>query len=337
MVKNHLYLVLGSLLLSACSSNQMNGSTQEESYPKTTVGVVVSSIDTNPFFQSAYKSYEEVGKTEPNLTLLLESSNNDQPSQDNQLESMKSKGAKAFVINLVDVKRGPEVIKKYCNQIPMVFFNRNPGEKALADCANAYFVDGDASQAGVLQGLQILEHWKKNPAWDKNGDGVIQFAIVEGIPGHAGAMARTKWSIGTMQNYPSLGVPVQEIFKDYAMFQTSHAKDVVSGWIAQPQFSQVEVILANNDSMAIGVIEALKENGIKLPVFGIDGVQDANNAIKSGDMVATVFNDYDSQAKTALRMAANLAEGRPPMSGIEYKMNYKVVQVPYKNLAEQSN
>lgn len=337
MNKKYLSLILSGLLLSACSSEQeeQHNHTHYEKtpYPEATVGVTISSIDTNPFFQGAYKSYQKVGEEESDLTVLLESASNNQQLQDSQFESMKNKGAKALVINLVDVQKGPEIIKKYCGQLPLVFFNRNPGDKALASCEHAYFVDGDASQAGMLQGLQVLEHWKKNPAWDKNRDGTIQFAIVEGIPNHAGAMARTKWAISTMQNYPALGVPVQKIFSDYAMFQTAQAKDLVKKWMAMPQFSQVEVILANNDSMAIGVIEALKEGGVKLPIFGIDGTDVANNAVKSGDMVATVFNDYDNQARTSLRLAANLAAGKPAMSGIEYKMHYKVVQIPYKDLS----
>lgn len=320
-------------LLSACSNS--DNSQKSVALPETTIGATISSIETNPFFQGAYKTIQTVGEQQKQVTILLENSNDSQQVQYEQLEHMKNKGAKAFVINLVDVGEGEKVIKKYCGQIPLVFFNRSPGDKALANCEHAYFVDGDASQAGVLQGLQILENWKKHPEWDKNKDGIIQFAIVEGIPNHAGAMARSKWAIGTLQNYPSLGVPVQKIFSEHAMFQTAIAKDVVKRWITQPQFSQVEVLFANNDSMAIGAIEALKEANKKVPVFGIDGTDAANNAIKKGDMVATVFNDYDNQAKVAVRMATNLAAGLPVMTGIEYKLHYKVVQVPYQDLSAE--
>lgn len=323
--------ILTAGLLSACSDAPQNTAIE---LPNVTIGATISSIETNPFFQGAYKSMQTMGEENSQITILLDSANNNQQVQYEQLDSMKNKGAKAFVINLADVAEGEKLIQKYCGQVPLVFFNRNPGDKALAKCEQAYFVDGDASQAGVLQGLQILEQWKKHPEWDKNKDGTIQYALVEGIPNHAGAMARSKWAIGTLQNYPVLGVPVQKIFTEHAMFQTAMAKEVVGRWVAQPQFAQVEVLFTNNDSMAIGAIQALKEANVKVPVFGIDGTNDALNAIKAGDMVGTVFNDYDNQAKVAVRMAANLAAGLPVMTGIEYQMHYKVVQVPYQNIEQ---
>lgn len=330
MKKNYLCTVFSILVLSACS----NDDSRNAPYPKTQVGVTISSIDTNPFFQGAYKSFKKIGEEQTDLTILLDSANNDQILQDKQFEDMKNKGAKALVINLVDVQKGADVINKYCGKIPLVFFNRSPGERALANCEKAYFVDGDAAQAGVLQGLQVLENWSKHPEWDKNKDGKIQFAIIEGIPNHAGAMARTKWAIGTMENYPALGVSIQKVFADYAMFQQAEAKDLVGKWANSPQFNQVEIILANNDTMALGAIEALKERGIKRPVFGIDGTKQGILAVQNGDMVATIFNDYEKQAQTALRIAANLASDLPANTDLPYKINYKVVQVPYQDLSK---
>ena len=49
-------------------------------------------------------------------------------------------------------------------------------------------------------------------------------------------------------------------------------------------------------------------------------------------MAGTVFNDYDAQARTAVRIAANLAANIKPLDGIEYDMEYKVVKVPYQDI-----
>lgn len=301
-------------------------------YPQATVGVTISSIETNPFFQEAYKTAETVGKEQSNLTVLLDSADNDQVRQNAQLEEMKAKGAKAFVINLADIKQGSEVIKKYCGQVAMVFFNRNPGDKELAACPTAYFVDGDAIQAGVMQGTKVLELWKAHPEWDKNKDGKIQYAMLEGIPGHAGAMARTKWSISTMKSYPNISVPVESVFHDYAMFQTAAAKDMIDTWSSDPNFERVEVILANNDSMALGAVESLKAKDIKLPIFGIDAVAAAKTAIANGEMTATIFNDYDAQIRTALRLAANLATQKDPVEGISWQLRNKTILIPYQEV-----
>lgn len=328
-------LFAASFSLLGCVDNEQ--SEQQIVYPTAKVGVTVSSIETNPFFQSAYKAYENEGKENSSLSLILDSAANDQNKQNEQIESMLKNGAQALVINIVNVKDAPQLLDNLCKKrIPAVFFNRSPGDKSLASCDSAYFVDGDAVQAGVLQGLQVLNAWKEHPEWDKNRDGVIQYAMIEGIPGHAGAMARTKWSISTMSSYPELSVPVQGILQDTAMFQTKVAEELMTKWIGQPEFSKVEVILANNDSMALGVISALKEHNISLPVFGIDGSPPALAAVKAGDMAGTVFNDAATQAKTSLRMAANLAAGRPVLEGTGQEMEYQVVKVPYQNITKEN-
>lgn len=334
-MKHHipLYICFLAGLSTACSQNSV--STAPVAYPTATVGVSMSGIETNAFFKDMYNSFKSEGEKQPSLTLLLDHANNNQETQYKQLDEMIAKGAKALVVNMVDVSVGADFVKKYCDKnIPVVYINRNPGDKNLAQCKSAYFVDGDASQAGVLQGLKVLEAWKANPEWDKNKDGVINYAMLKGIPGHAGAAARTKWSIGTMQNYPSLGVPVNQVFEEFALFNKDKAKEIMTIWLNNPAFNDVEVILANNDNMALGAIEALKERNLNTPVFGIDGGQAGRDAVKAKNMVATVFNDYDNQAKTALRVAANLVSDVAPTSGIDYRMEYKVINVPYQNIKD---
>lgn len=329
MYKRYLCLVLSSLLLSACSSDS-DDNTSNAPYPKTQVGVAVSAIETAAYRDGFYNHAKSIGESQSNLAVIVDQAGNDQAVQEKQIEDMKNKGAKALVINLVDISKGADLVNRYCGQLPMVFFNRSPGEKVLANCEKAYFVDGDPAQAGVLQGLEVLKNWSKNPQWDKNKDGKIQFAIVKGIPGHFSGKARSQWAIGTMENYPSLGVPVQEIMSDFGLFQTTETKNVANRWVANPNFSQVEVILANNDTMALAVVDVLKEKNIKLPVFGIDASADGLEAVKRGDLVATVFNDYQAQTATALRMASNLAADLPVDTNLPYKLDYKTVYVPFK-------
>ena len=320
--------------VAACSQNtQQTAAAEKNNYPTATVGANVSDIRTNPFFQGMYAAFEQAGKDHSSLKLFVESAEGNQDKQDAQLQDMIQRGAKALVVNLADVSKGGDFVHKMCQaKIPVVYINRSPGDKNLASCDTAYFVDGDAAQAGVLQGLQVLNAWKAHPEWDKNKDGVVQYAMIEGIPGHAGAQARTKWSVSTMEFYPNSGVPVAKVLQDTAMFQTAAAEELLEKWLALPEFQNVEVILANNDSMALGAINTLKKHGVKLPIFGIDGSKTALEAVKNGDLVGTVFNDYEEQAKTAVRIAANLAAGNPVMSGIEYGVEYKVVKVPYQDI-----
>ena len=77
-----------------------------------------------------YESAKGVMQQQPSLTLLLEQADNDQNKQYQQLDDMLQQGAKALVVNLADVSQGQAFVEKYCKKgVPVVYLNRNPGDK----------------------------------------------------------------------------------------------------------------------------------------------------------------------------------------------------------------
>ena len=83
--------------------------------------------------------------------------------------------------------------------MPVVFFNKEPDEAAMASYDKAYYVGTISKESGVMQGNVIVEQWNANKdKWDKNGDGKIQYVMIKGEPGHPDAEARTEWSVKTV-------------------------------------------------------------------------------------------------------------------------------------------
>lgn len=330
-------LLMGSL--AACSpdfSNEKNK--QANHYPSASIGISISSTATNPFFQNMHRIYDEEAKAHAKeLKIQLQSADNNQETQNMQLQNMVEQGAKSLIINLADVKQSKEVVDYWCKKnIPVVYFNRKPDERDLASCENAYFLDGDVTQAAVYQGIQVLQKWQQHPQWDKNQDGIIQYAIIMGLPEHDGSIQRTKWAGNTLGTYPQLKRKTQQIFKDFAFFQENKAEELVTQWTQQPEFSQVEVILTNNDTMALGALAALEKQNIKLPIFGIDGSKAALQAIEQGKLAGTVFNDFEGQAKVSLRMAANLAAGKNVMDGLNHFLEHKTVLIQAQDINQDN-
>jgi inositol transport system substrate-binding protein len=71
-------------------------------------------------------------------------------------------------------------------------------------------------------------------------------------------------------------------------------------------------VLANNDEMAIGAIQAMKAAGIDMGsviVSGVDATQDALAAMQAGDLDITVFQNAAAQGSGALNAAVALAKG----------------------------
>jgi ABC-type sugar transport system substrate-binding protein len=76
--------------------------------------------------------------------------------------------------------------------------------------------------------------------------------------------------------------------------------------------TKFDAVIANNDEMAIGAIQALKAAGVDTKaaiVGGIDATQDALASMKAGDLKVTVFQDAAGQGKGSVDAALKLAKG----------------------------
>ncbi len=121
-----------------------------------------------------------------------------------------------------------------------------------------------------------------------------QVAVVQGLPTAEAARLRTDCFVDYMTaNYPNIEVVAQQ----NADWDRTKAKDVATTILkANPD---VKAIYANNDTMAMGVLEAVKELNLlgKVLVVGTDGTTEALESIKAGELSATIndFPYYQSQ------------------------------------------
>jgi len=314
------------LTLSAVMASMLFGAAAHAA--DTRIGVTIYKYDDN-FMSVVRKAIEKDAKSAPDVQLLMNDSQNDQSKQNDQIDVLLAKGVKALAINLVDPAAAGTVIEKARGQnVPIVFFNKEPSRKALDSYAKAYYVGTDSKESGVIQGELIAKHWKANPAGDLNKDGTIQYVLIKGEPGHPDAEARTKYVISTLNGKE--GLKTAQLQLDTAMWDTAQAKDKMDAWLSGPNANKIEVVIANNDAMAMGAVEALKShNKSSIPVFGVDALPEALALVKSGAMAGTVLNDASNQAKATFELAKNLAAGKSAADGTNWKVENKVVRIPY--------
>lgn len=294
----------------------------------TRIGVTIYKYDDN-FMSVVRKAIEKDAKEAKGVQLLMNDSQNDQSKQNDQVDVLIAKGVKALAINLVDPAAAPVIIEKARGaNVPVVFYNKEPSRKDLDSYDKAYYVGTESKQSGIIQGELIAKHWKAHPEWDLNKDGVIQYVLLKGEPGHPDAEARTAYVVKTLTDQEK--IKVQQLQLDTAMWDTAQAKDKTDAWMSGPNANKIEVVIANNDAMAMGAVEALKaHNKSAIPVFGVDALPEALAMVKSGAMAGTVLNDADNQAKATFDLAKNLAEGKPAAEGTHWKLDNKVVRIPY--------
>ena len=174
-----------------------------------------------------------------------------------------------------------------------------------------------------------------SPRVDKNGDGVIQYLMFEGEAGHQDAIVRTEYSVNTLMQQ---GIPMEKL--SYAIANWSRAEAQSKMMQFYPEFQdQIELILSNNDDMALGVLDAYDKIGLpkdKRPfIYGIDGTTVGLEAVKKGNLMGTVYTDEQGQAKALFQLAYRLGTGKkvPEDEG----ENKKIIRLPYQKVRREDS
>ena len=292
----------------------------------TRIGVTIYKYDDN-FMSLMRKEINKEATALNDVELLMNDSQNAQSIQNDQVDVLLSKGVKALAINLVDPAAAPTIIgKAKPDNIPVVFFNKDPGAKAIGSYENAYYVGTDPKESGIIQGDLIAKQWKANPALDLNKDGKIQYVLLKGEPGHPDAEARTKYVVEQLN---AKGIQTEQLFIDTGMWDAAMAKDKVDAWLSSSKANEIEVIISNNDGMAMGALEAARAHGKQLPIFGVDALPEVLQLIKKGEIAGTVLNDGVNQGKAVVNLANNLSHGKPATEGTKWELKDRVVRIPY--------
>ncbi len=272
------------------------------------VGVVTYTID-DPFINAMVDKLKSQLKTmeTTNMKVIVSvrSGDNDQREQDEIVEEMIDAGCDVLCVNLVD-RTAPVNIIKSARQsdIPV-----EPVRDDLMQWEKLYYVGCDAKESGDMQGEIAANYIKNHSEVDRDGDGKIQYVLLEGEAGHQDAISRTDCSVKTLMEN---GVELEKLSYQFADWNRGQAENRMTQLISQ-YGDQIEMVISNNDEMALGAVEAYKNSGIsqdKWPViFGIDGLDDALQAIKMGTMQGTVYNDKEDQANEIARLVVDLSKG----------------------------
>lgn len=153
--------------------------------------------------------------------------------------------------------------------------------------------DGLIEIAPNFVGPRAIENGELAAAWiaDKLG-GEGKVAIVMGMPLAFAARQRTIGFETWMQgNAPGIEI----IAKQNADWDRLKAKNLAEIWIRQHK--DLKAIFCNNDTMALGVQEAVNASGRDILVVGVDGIGEAYDSIRNGEMDATIdsFPFFKSQ------------------------------------------
>ena len=282
--------------------------------------------------------------------------NGNQTTQTEQVDTAIAKGTRLLLVNIVDTGSDDAaraiVEKAKSAGIPVIFFNRSVSTSVLDSYDKCFFVGTDYEEAGKLQGEMIANYLlEKYNEYDINGDGVISYVLFKGQQGNSEAEARTRYSVEVCNRILKENGKSEIRFYDksntngYLVDQdgtwssgaaNNYMKTILTGY-NEASGNMVELVIANNDEMALGAISALSENGYNtgksrhIPVFGVDATDSAVAKIKDGVMAGTVKQDAEGMAMALSTVAQNLLADKDPMTNItdELIVSKKRINIPY--------
>ena len=297
--------------------------------------ILVSHVMTReiPFWGNFWGNFKgnagTTGKRDMISSLTIMDAANSQRTQDDQVQEMIGNGCDILCVNLADRTDPSQIITAAQeHDIPIIFFNREPVEEDLMQWDQLYYVGAEAKQSGQMQGQLAADYIKEHPDVDRNHDGKIQYVILEGEMGHQDAIIRTE---SVAESLKEQGIALEKLSYQIANWNRVQAQNRMIQLIGQYN-NRMEVVLANNDAMALGAMDAYEKLGYtetNRPVFfGIDGTKEGLEAVKDGTLAATVYNDKEGQAAAMANLAFSIAteDENDPNPFKNYKYIYRAYQ-----------
>jgi ABC-type sugar transport system substrate-binding protein len=259
------------------------------------IGVSMANSDT---FLTVLRKGIEKAAADNNQPVQIEIADDDVQKQLSQIQNFIAAKVDAIIVNAVDTSATAPMTKLANDAgIPIVYVNRQPIDVDALGPKGA-FVASNEVDSGTLETKEVCRLL--------GGKGDI--LIMVGDLANQAAVQRTKDIHDVIATPDCAGLKVLD--EQTAVWDPVKAQDLMTNWIAAGH--KPAAVIANNDNMAIGAINAMKSAGWDMKdvvVAGIDATQEALAYMKAGDLDVTVFQDAFGQGSGAVDAAIKLAKG----------------------------
>lgn len=273
-----------ALALAGCGAGDPSASSGDT----ITVGVTV--YDMSSFITQGKEGMEAYAAAN-DIELQWNSAGGDVSTQANQVDQYVNAGVDAIIIVPVQADSlGPQVAAAKAAGIPIIAVNTS-----LTGVEVDASVQPDDVAAGEQEATQMVD------AIGTTGNVVV----LQGPLGSSPQLDRGEGIDNVLAENPGITVLAQ----DTANWRRDEAVNKMKNWISAFG-DQIDGVIAQNDDMALGAIQALREAGLTdVKVVGIDGIEDGLNAVESGDLIGTSLQHGTLELATGLAVAAKIVRG----------------------------
>ncbi len=302
--------VLSAGMLTGCGSSSDSGegsaASTGSSEQKGTMTLIMSTRDDFlSTLESAALSYAE----QTGYKLTSQDAQNDAAKQIQYVETAVNGGDAAVIVNPVDSDAAQSVVDA-AGDTPLVFVNRAPTDYHVLDAENVGFCGSNETTAGYFQGEFLSQYFKDKGQQD------IKYILLQGELGQVSQIKRCE---GVLQALKDNGINATSVVDLAGKYDRAEAMNKIAPVLTSGQ--EFDCIISNNDSMALGAIEACEAADIDpstFPIVGIDCTADGAQAVSQGKMAMTVYQNPLGQGKGAIQAALNLINGDPANKDTEF-------------------
>lgn len=316
------------------------------------------------FISNARQVLNNVAEADGTVEVTDADSQNDTSVQDNNTNNFLTQKPNFIVVNNINNAAADQIVETITGEgITAIFANTTaPSDEAFEKTDDLWYISSASEQSGQNMGNQIVDYFNGNENWDRNGNGKVDFILLQGMPTFSDTINRSSFSLETIEaaGY-ELGTCIggedvtgvkggDSINGVICDFQRAKAQENVEALLANFG-DDIDCILADNDDEALGAIAALQAHGYLtddsnyIPVVGVDATAPGCEAIKNGTMLGTSLNNPVKLGKAIYKVMYLLTKGEEvttetlDMEGVNvdgHKVIIDYIPITVDNLDEAS-
>lgn len=271
----------------------------------------VSVYDMSSFITQGQEGMETYAAAN-NIALRWNSAGLDIATQANQIDQFINQDVDAIIVVPVQADSlDPQLEAAAEAEIPVIAVNAALSEGAQLTSS----VLPDDVAAGESEAQMMVD--------ELGGSGNV--VVLQGPLGQSAELDRTKGINNVLEEEPGIEI----LAMDTANWKRTEAVNLMANWVSA--FGEdIDGVIAENDDMGLGALQALDEADMDVPIVGIDGIEDGLEAVANGDFIGTHLQHGRVELAAGLAVAQRAAEGED----VKELYTYVMPRVTSENVEE---
>ncbi len=263
-----------------------------------TVGLSWNGAD-HPYGAVTVERTEEAATYFPNMELLIADGRSDPALQASQVEDLVARGVDVLIVSPADAEAlVPSVERAMDAGIEVIAADREVGVEVLT------YIGSDNVEAGRVAGENVVDIL--------GGEGAV--LEIQGSLGASPTIDRHEGFLSAIE-----GTGVELLGSPNGDYNRATALKVMEDYLQRFGPGEIDAIFTHDDEMALGALQAIEEAGREDEIFiqGIDGMQEALEAIQAGRYDGTVVYPITAPEHLVAAAKACAGESLPPRITLE--------------------